>query len=143
MENHTQNAVETLFPDPFLKNQNWAYICINSRNTLKLNCGKLAFTFCKAFLKNKMRSGTSLPPSFSVWFLKKNICLEYWPDQISLSGCLYFVRYCALCVMYLLINLAVKSWILKSILSFKSSRFFYIPKKSPQKFKYLENEESF
>ena len=29
--------------------------------------------FYKAFLKNKKRSGTSLPTSFSTWFLKKNI----------------------------------------------------------------------
>ena len=25
-ENHSQNVVEKLFPDPFLKNQNWAYL---------------------------------------------------------------------------------------------------------------------
>ena len=24
--NHTQNVIEKLFPDPFLKNQNWAYL---------------------------------------------------------------------------------------------------------------------
>ena len=32
---------------------------------------------------------------------------------------------------------------MKLTLSFQSSRFFYMPKKSSQKFKYLENEESF
>ena len=29
LKNHTQNVVEKLFPDHFLKNQNWAYIWIN------------------------------------------------------------------------------------------------------------------
>ena len=29
-KNHTQNMVEKLFPDPFLKNQNWAYIWMSS-----------------------------------------------------------------------------------------------------------------
>ena len=43
------------------------------RNILKLNCRPLATTTYKAFLKNKMRSETSLLGSFSAWFLKKNI----------------------------------------------------------------------
>ena len=30
LKNHTQNMMEKLFPDPFLKNQNWVYIWINS-----------------------------------------------------------------------------------------------------------------
>ena len=30
LENHSQNVVEKLFPDPYLKNQNWAYLWINS-----------------------------------------------------------------------------------------------------------------
>ena len=29
LKNYTQNVVEKLFPDPFLKNQNWAYLWIN------------------------------------------------------------------------------------------------------------------
>ena len=45
------------------------------RNMWKLNCRPLAFTFYKAFLKEKRRSGTSLPVSFSALFLKKNISL--------------------------------------------------------------------
>ena len=35
------------------------------RNILKLSCRPLAFTLYKAFLKNKKRSETSLPASFS------------------------------------------------------------------------------
>ena len=36
------------------------------RNTLKLSCRPLAFTSCKASLKNKKRCGTSLLASCSV-----------------------------------------------------------------------------
>ena len=65
--------VEKLFPNPFLKNQNWAYFWVNSLNfaqfiyivsqvegyriILKLSFRPLAFTSYKAFLKNKKRSG--------------------------------------------------------------------------------------
>ena len=89
MKNHGQCMVEKLFPSPFLKNQNWAYLWINIlkfyifcfnclsswdyRKWLKLSCRPFAFTSYKAFLKNKKRSGTSLPASFSAWVLKKNI----------------------------------------------------------------------
>ena len=43
----------------------------------------------------------------------------------------------------ILVNQAVTSWILKLTLSFQSSRFFYITKKSWQILKYLENENNF
>ena len=46
-----------------------------TRLELKLCLKPLAFTSYKAFLKNKKRPGTSLPVSFSAWFLKKNISL--------------------------------------------------------------------
>ena len=57
-------------------------------------CSPLGFTSYKAFVKNKKRSQTNLPTWFSVWFLKKNISLVIilLTDQISLPGCLYFVR---------------------------------------------------
>ena len=45
------------------------------QNILKLSCIPLAFNSYKAFSKNKKRSGTSLPASFSALFLKKNIFL--------------------------------------------------------------------
>ena len=35
------------------------------RNVLELSCKPLAYTSYKAFLKNKKRSGTNLPASFS------------------------------------------------------------------------------
>ena len=30
LKNHTQNVVEKLFPESFLKNQNWVYLWIDS-----------------------------------------------------------------------------------------------------------------
>ena len=86
--------VPKLVPDLFLKSQNWEYLQINSlsfhsfllsivcqvedyRNRLKLSCIPLAFTLYKAFLKNKTRSGTSLPVSFSECFFKKCVLLLY------------------------------------------------------------------
>ena len=30
LKNHTQNVVERLFPESFLKNQNWVYLWIDS-----------------------------------------------------------------------------------------------------------------
>ena len=87
IENHIRN-IFLEFPDPFLKNQNWAYLWINSRkfytiyfywmtngNIFKLSYRLLAFSWYKAFKKNKKRSVTSFPNSFSAWFLKKNISL--------------------------------------------------------------------
>ena len=73
LKNHTQNVAEKPFPDPFLKNQNRAYLWINSlkfstveeyRNILKLRCRSLAFTSNEAFFKKRSRTG--IPASFSV-----------------------------------------------------------------------------
>ena len=64
----------------------------------------------KAFLKNKMRFGTSLSASFSTWFLKKNVSPFIFNSyKISLSGCLYFVRHWAICVSQLFINQVLTS----------------------------------
>ena len=71
----------------FSKKSKWAYPWTKSfmqlvfivfqvedyRSILKLSCRPLAFTSYKASLKNKKRSETSLPASFSEWFLKKII----------------------------------------------------------------------
>ena len=67
-KNHRQDVLENIFPELFLKNQNLAYLCMNSlkfytfvlivwqvegyQNIWKLSCGQLAFTSYKAFLKN-------------------------------------------------------------------------------------------
>ena len=57
----------------------WAYLILfqveEYQNTLNLRFRPLAFTSCKAFLKNKKKFGISFSTSFSAWFLKKNIYL--------------------------------------------------------------------
>ena len=93
-KSYTNGGGESIPPDPFLKNQNWVYLWINSlkiytvcfystlscgyRDILKLSYRSLAFTSCKAFFKNKKRSRTSLPTSFSVWFLKKSYLVIFY-----------------------------------------------------------------
>ena len=59
------------------------------RNILKLN----PFAIIK-------RSGTSLPAPFSAWFFEEIYfsCYILLPEQISLPGCFYFVRYRVICV---------------------------------------------
>ena len=95
MKNHKQNAVEKLFPDPLLKNQNWTYFWISSLKFYivcfnfmpnwglsKYNETKLQTTcflpHIKLFFKNRKRSGTSsdlVQTSFFALYLKKNISL--------------------------------------------------------------------
>ena len=83
--------MEKLVPDPFPKNKNLPYLWINClkfyavcfylcqaddyQNILKLSCRPLAFTLFKNFFKNKGKSGTSVPVSFSVWLFKKKLLL--------------------------------------------------------------------
>ena len=62
-----------------------------------------------------------------------------WP--YSLSDCLFFSWYWAICVFWLFVNPTVTSWTLK--FSFLIIPFRYTTKKSRQKLKYLENEKSF
>ena len=40
LKNHTQNVVEKLVSDPSIKNQNWAYLYVNS-----LKCYKVCFYY--------------------------------------------------------------------------------------------------
>ena len=65
---------------------------VDYRNILKLSCRPLTLTSNKAFKNNKQGPETSLPSLFS--FL-----LSFFIDQISLFGCLYFLRYWAICVL--------------------------------------------
>ena len=57
-------------------------------------------------------------------------CYILLTDQISLPGCLYFLRYWAICVLQLFVNQVMTSWILKLTWSFQSSHFFQMMKKS-------------
>ena len=88
-------------------------------------------------------SGNSFFTTFYAWFFNKNIPhVILSSNQISLSDCLYFLRYWAICILQLFINQVITSWILELTLSFQSSCFFYMTKKSWHKLKYLENEKS-
>ena len=102
-KNHTQNMVEKLFPNSYLKNLNGGYLWINnltfytvsfyfmlscglSKYILKLSCRPLAFTSCKAFFKKQKRGLelVSLPHCLHV-FLRKIFILLYsitWPNFI-------------------------------------------------------------
>ena len=108
LENHTQNVVKKLSPDPLLKNENWAYLLINYlkfftdcfyhmpswgyQNTLRLSSKPLAISSYKAFLKNKQRSGICLPVSISAWFLKKKFLLLYSITWSNFIVCLSLPR---------------------------------------------------
>ena len=67
---------------------------------------------------------------------EKTCCCILLTDQTSLTGCIYLVRHWAICVLRL-------PSIMKLTLMFQSSCFFYMIKKSRQKFKYLDNEKTF
>ena len=54
--------------------------------------------------------GTVFPPHFVYDFSRKMFLMLYSiTDQISLSDCLYFVRYWAICVLQLFVSQAVTS----------------------------------
>ena len=137
--------LEILLPDPFLKDQNWAYLWINilkfqtacfygmpswglsehTKTKLQTTC----FTAYKTFLKDQ-RSGTSLPASFSTWFFEeKYFCYILLRDPILLPGCLYFVRYCSICVTVCYPGCGVINFEVNHIFLIKP--FFYMIKKSP------------
>ena len=101
LKNHTQNEVEKLFPDTFLKDQNWASLWINSSvlysflfivcqveghlKILKLSCGPLAFT-SKPVQQKRGLELVSLP-HFLNKFWRKILLLLYsinWPNFIIL-----------------------------------------------------------
>ena len=76
----------------------------------------------------------------SMNFQKNCFSYSFLINQISLSDCLYFIRYCAVCVSQLFISLPGRDSINFEInLIFLTKPFFYMTKISRQKFKYLEN----
>ena len=113
-------------------NQNWAYsrsifysfMCFafivcqveGYRDRLELSCRPLALPHITLFQKTKR----GLEPVSLIHFLHdlwREIFLFLLPDQISMSGCLYFVRYWPICILQLLVNYVVTSKILKLTLS--------------------------
>ena len=86
------------------------------QNIWKLGYWPLAWTLCKAFLKNKKRSGSKPPTLFSIWFLKK---------KLTKCHCLIvFNSWDISQYVFVIISLSVCDVIfLKLILAFLSSRF--------------------
>ena len=126
LRNNAQNVGEKLVPDPFLKNENWTYLWINRRKfytvcfycmtswglsrynetKLQTTCFHVNLSFFK-----KLKRGLEL---VSHDFGEKYFsCYILLIDQISLSGCLYFVGYWEICVLRFLIKQVMTSWILK------------------------------
>ena len=63
--------------------------------------------------------GIASLPHFVYDFSKKMIpCYILLTDQISLSGCLYFLIYWAICILQLFVNHVVTSYISKLTLPF-------------------------
>ena len=102
-------GVETIIR-PFSKNQNWAYLWINSmkfytvcfivckvegyQNIVKLSWRPLAFTSNKAFCKIRKRSRRPSCLIFYILFEENCFCCHILSIyQISLSPSFFFVRY--------------------------------------------------
>ena len=117
------------------------------QNILKLRCWSLFWPllpYIKLFLKNKKKSGTSYPASFSAQFLKKNVSQVIFYQLtkfhfliVSTSWDIGQYVYCN----YLRPICEVISF--KINLSFLIKLFFYITKKLGQKYKYFKNEKNF
>ena len=71
---------------------------LNVQKTFRRRPGRLLNVFCTFSLR-----------PVSTWLLH---------DQMSLTDCLYFLRYCSICVLQLFVDQAVTPFILKLTLSF-------------------------
>ena len=149
--------VEKLFPDFFLKNQNWEYFWANSLKfytvcfyqipswvLLKCVTTKLPEPKIKPFQKTKIGLELISLPHFLHDFWRKIFLLLYYitlPNLIArllllleILGNMYIVIVCwPGCDI---INFEFD-------LAFLIKPFFFITKKSRQKFKYLENKKIF
>ena len=111
-------CVGKLVPDPFLKYRNWTYIWINSlkfytacfyyifkwmsfETYWHYGADHLALPHIKLFQKSY---GTSLPASFSAWFLKKNVCDVIFYQLIKFHSLTVFIswdiRMCIVIIFY-------------------------------------------
>ena len=135
MKNHSQNVVEKLFPDPFLKNQNWTYLWINSlkfhtvcfycmtsgglSDYIKTKLQTSCFYLVQSYFKKQMGTENSLPASFSAWLLIKTFLLLYSINWLNFIVWLPLIRGILdnTCVV-IVFNQVVTSWNLKLTLSF-------------------------
>ena len=111
LKNHTQNVVEELVPDTFIKIKieciSWiislryykvCFYCMPKPRSTKINLNYAAdhwpLPYIKLFKKTQ-RGWNSLPASFSAWFFEEKYFSGYilLTEQNSLPTCLYFLRY--------------------------------------------------
>ena len=133
-KSHTKCDGEAI-PRPLSKNRNRTYLCVNSlkfypisfycmpswaiSQNIETKPQTICFYFTLSFFLKRGLELDSLP-HFLHNFCRKIFFLLYTllTEEISLSGCLYFVRYWAICALQLFVNQVVTSWILKLTLSF-------------------------
>ena len=126
-----QSVLEKLFPDHFLKNQNWSYLPINIlkfyifcfyslpswglSKVIETKLQTTCFYLIKSFFKKRKEVWNWSPCliCFMIFEEKYFWCYILLPDQMSMPGCLYFVRYGAICILQLFVNQVVTSKILK------------------------------
>ena len=121
LKNHIQIVMEKLIPGTFFlksklrisldqQSDNLHLLLLlyvhvaDYQNILKLMCWSFAFTSYKVVVKKEI---WTMSPHliFSMIFFKKN-CLHHTllTDQISISDCLYFLRYWVICVLQLFVS---------------------------------------
>ena len=109
------------------------------QNILILRCWPHAFNF----FKKQKKVWNKSPCLISCLVFEEIYFSDYilLADQFSLRDCLHFLRYWAVCVLFVVQSLT--SYILKVTLAFLSICFSSITKKSEQKCKNLKNKKRF
>ena len=88
--------------------------------------------------------GIVSPQKFVHDFSKKWFsCYILLTDQISLSDCLYYLKYWSICVFRLFVNQVVTLQVLKLALSFWSICFYTWPKSQDKNLNILRTERAF
>ena len=152
LKNHTSNVAEQLFPDSFLKNQNWVYLWINNLKFYTicfycmliwgvLKCSAFILYIC-FFLKKRGLELVSLPYFLhGLWW--KIFLLLY-----SINWSNFIVWLPLICEMFSSMCFAIVCCPGCDVINFKINLvflielFFYMTKKSRQNLRYLENEKS-
>ena len=142
-------------PDPFLKNQSWAFLWINSLNVYtfffycmtnwglskyietKLQAACYYLTFIKSSYKTRRGLKLVSLPQFLDDFWRKIFLLLYSISWQNFIFCLALLRGILGIMCITIIHLPVCD-----VISF-SSLYFYMAKNSRQKFKYLKNKKYF
>ena len=148
-KNHTPKVVETLVPDPFIRNQNWSYlVCIGVSTPSLKNT-----TPIRELPNHPFLGDPTLHIGFS-WIPHplKNHIFQWNPKILTLSYLLKETKFIVKIFQFaflvwqrkyfcldtsLSLNISKIEILLKLNIAFLSSRFFYLTKKSGEKCKYL------